>query len=331
MNTPMPSPSSSPARAPLGILMLGGAKRLTMARHLARAAAAHGMEARFTSYELHCDEPVGAVAAIVEGLRWDDPGVIADIERVMAARGIHILLPFVDGAIEIAAVIAGRNPGVYVPVCSPSMARALYDKVLSADLFESHGIAVPATWRPGAGPVFPLIAKPRRGSASAGIRILRDADDLGALTDPSAYLIQEYVGGAEEYTVDCFISADGSASVFSPRRRLATLGGEVTRTVTVDIPGLTAGARATAAALGLRGAFTIQYLRRDSRLLLMEINPRLGGGATASIAAGADIAAMIVEDAAGLPISPREARPGIVTARCFQDVSFIDSHTVINI
>lgn len=306
----------------IGILLLGGAKRLTMARCLIRAAAEYGLEARLTSYELSTEEPIAAVAEVVRGLRWRDPEVIGDIERIIREREISILLPFVDGAIDIAATIASRNPGLYCPVCSPDMARALFDKTVSAELFETNGIDIPSTFHPGADPSFPMIAKPRCGSASAGIRILRNASDLAMLQDPDDYLIQEYIEDAEEYTVDCFVTADGSTGVFSPRKRLVTLGGEVIRTVTADIPELVREAGVTSGKLRLRGAFTIQYLHKDGRFMLMEINPRLGGGATASVAAGADIPAMIMEEATGRPVIARNPAPGVMTARCFQDVSF---------
>ncbi len=312
----------------LGILFLGGAKRLTMARCLLRSASSHGMEARLTSYELSREEPIAAVASIVEGLRWSDRGVTEDIERVIRERNIRMLIPFVDGAIDIAATVAARNPEVYCPVCSPDMARALFDKCRSAELFETNGIEIPATYRPGTHPGFPLIAKPRCGSASAGIRILRTDDDLRLLPSPDGFLIQEYIEGADEFTVDCFVTADGSASVFSPRKRLVTLGGEVLRTVTVEIPALIANAQSVARRLMLRGAFTIQYLHKDGRFLLMEINPRLGGGATASVAAGADIPSMMIEEATGRPVTARNAKPGVMTARCFQDVSFIDGNLI---
>lgn len=315
----------------LGILFLGGAKRITMARYMAKAAEAYGFHTDFTSYELATDEPIAAISDVVVGLKWNDPAVVADIERVVRERKIGILIPFVDGAIGIAATVVTRNPAIYCPSCNDRLAMQLFDKTMSAKLFANAGLDIPATWCPGTDPVFPLIAKPRCGSASSGIRVVRSEADLNALPDTGEYLIQEFIEGADEYTVDCFVSMNGGSSMFSPRRRVATLGGEVIRTVTVDIPELLQAARCAADRLGLRGAFTIQYLHRGDRFLLMEINPRLGGGATASVAAGADIPAMIIEDACGLPVAPRKVLPGVTTVRCFQDVTFIDGHAHSNL
>ena len=57
--------------------------------------------------------------------------------------------------------------------------------------------------------------------------------------------------------------------------------------------------------------------------MLMEINPRLGGGAVTAIAAGADIPAMIIAEALGNPL-PREekGKPGTLVARYLQETVF---------
>lgn len=78
-------------------------------------------------------------------------------------------------------------------------------------------------------------------------------------------------------------------------------------------------------ALMLRGAVTLQFLRdKDSeRLMLMEINPRLGGGVICSIQAGADIPGMIVDEAVGKSPEPAdEIKPGVLICRYFEEVVF---------
>lgn len=309
----------------IGVLYLGGAKRLTVTDMLRQAYASLGYEVDAYSYELDNEEPIASRAKVIIGRRWSDPDVEADLERVIERHGIKVLLPFVDGAIEIAARIAERRDDIYVPGCSSILSSALFDKAASAGLFADAGLDIPATYTPGDSPVFPLIAKPRCGSASRGLLIIDNEDALKAITNPGDYLIQEYIEGAEEYTVDCFIDCSGRICALSPRRRIATLGGEVVRTVTVDIPALTAASRKAIERLGLRGAVTLQYLHSGDRFLLMEINPRLGGGVTASIAAGADITRMIAAESTGHPVPELSARPDVLTIRCFQDITIFPS------
>ncbi|MDE7152083.1 MAG: ATP-grasp domain-containing protein [Candidatus Amulumruptor sp.] len=309
----------------IGVLYLGGAKRLTVTDLLKQAYASLGYTVDAYSYELSEEEPIASSATVIIGKRWSDPDVYADLERIIDSYGITVLLPFVDGAIEIAARIAERRDDIYVPGCSSTLSSALFDKAASERLFAAAGVDIPATYTPGGTPAFPLIAKPRCGSASRGILVVRDDSDLRAIADPDNYLIQEYIEGAEEYTVDCFIDRSKKICALSPRRRIATLGGEVVRTVTVDIPALTAASRRTIEHLGLRGAVTLQYLHGGGRFLLMEINPRLGGGVTASIAAGADITRMIAAESTGNPVPELAAQPGVLTMRCFQDITIFPS------
>ncbi len=306
----------------LTILMLGGAKRLTMARHLMRAVSSRGLKPRLLSYELSTEEPIAEVAEVIIGRRWDEPSLPGHLAEVIKAYGVDIIIPFVDGAIEPAATVAAACEGLFCPCCPPSLSASLFDKIISARLFEDAGLAIPATYHPGAQAVFPLIAKPRRGSASKGIIVIPDQSALDRIPSPDDYLIQEYISGAEEYTVDCYIDRAGGIMTISPRRRLTTLGGEVTRTLTLDRPDLVESAREAITRLSLRGAVTLQYLSSPRGPLLMEINPRLGGGATATIAAGADIAAMIVDEALRRAPEPASPRPGVLTARCFHDVTF---------
>ena len=138
------------------------------------------------------------------------------------------------------------------------------------------------------------------------------------------YLIQTYYPDREEYTVDCYISKRGEALCISPRKRLEVVGGEVARTVTVDYPEIIDASRKAISGLGLRGAVTLQYLLdlHTGHLMLMEINPRLGGGVVCSIHAGADIPGMILEEFLGRPLKESEIRPGVMICRYFDEAVF---------
>lgn len=305
----------------IGVLMLGGAKRVSMARHFHDAAAMLGLELRLYSYELSAMVPIARTATIIEGLRWNDSEIVGDLHRVVTEYDIDVMIPFVDGAVEIVA----RYPfaDCYAPVCSPALATMMFDKVVAAELFARERIAIPRTYTRGA-PQFPLIAKPRRGSASQGIKIVRSSADFRSI-DPSEYLIQEYIEPRREYTVDCFVDRDGNIITVVPRERLEVAGGEVTRTVTVQRDDIIDQSRHILDTLHLTGAVTLQFLQdtRTNRLLLMEINPRLGGGAVCAVAAGADLPMFILSEAVGLPLSPCDNwRPGTLISRYMQEVIF---------
>ena len=309
----------------LNILFLGGAKRVSMARMFKDAAARAGLEAAIFSYELTREVPVACEATIIDGCRWNDPDILDRLNDVCVSRSVDVMIPFVDGAVRVAADYRDRFGSVFVPTGSPDMAEAMFDKVVAARLFEEKGLPAPATYTPG-DPCLRLIAKPRHGSASKGIIEIHDLETLDrVLGRADDYLIQERIDNRNEITVDCYVSAiDGEVKALSPRRRLATAGGEVTDTVTIADGRIDDIVGRTLRSLGLSGAVTVQLIEDldDGRLMLMEINPRLGGGAVCSVCAGADIPSMIVAEARGMAAVPAQAKPGVRITRYMQEVVF---------
>lgn len=315
----------------LNILMLGGAKRVAMAEQLIRAGKRLGCNVKIFSHELSNQEPIASIGTIITGLRYSDPAVDAELDEIIARHNIHAVLPFVDPAIEVAARCKQRHSDVFVPVSSPEVSRAMFDKVLAADLYEQNGIAIPATYSPE-NIAFPAILKPRTGSASRGIIVARSIEEVQAAPMPlHQYLIQQYIEHREELTVDCYVGTfDHEAKCTVPRIRLATAGGEAIRTITQRNPELEKTAKSVLSALHLEGAVTLQFIHDidADRYLLMEINPRLGGGVICSICAGADIASMIIEEAQDLNAMPRhDWRDKTLMTRYFKEVIFFNDST----
>ena len=315
----------------LNILMLGGAKRVAMAEQLIRAGKRLGCNVKIFSHELSNQEPIASIGTIITGLRYSDPAVDAELDEIIARHNIHVVLPFVDPAIEVAARCKQRHSDVFVPVSSPEVSRAMFDKVLAADLYEQNGIAIPATYSPE-NIAFPAILKPRTGSASRGIIVARSIEEVQAAPMPlHQYLIQQYIEHREELTVDCYVGTfDHEAKCTVPRIRLATAGGEAIRTITQRNPELEKTAKSVLSALHLEGAVTLQFIHDidADRYLLMEINPRLGGGVICSICAGADIASMIIEEAQDLNAMPRhDWRDKTLMTRYFKEVIFFNDST----
>lgn len=318
----------------VGILFLGGAKRVSMGRKFLEAGKKLGLEVKLFSYELSPWVPVAEIAEIVIGKRWSDPGLPDDLARVVRDKGIDILIPFVDGAVEVAARCRDSVRGVWTPVGDASRAAEMFDKISSDRIFREAGLPVPASVRE-----FPMIAKPRFGSASKGIRILASPAELEALENRGNYLIQEYISPRKEITVDCYVAMNGDIICTVPRYRIEIQGGEASVTRTFRNLEVEALACRTLEATSLRGAVTIQMIERpapgnaadnaakEPRYVLMEINPRLGGGAVCACHAGAPLSEFILRDALGLPLSPcADWKPDILITRYFSEVCFDLSH-----
>jgi D-alanine-D-alanine ligase-like ATP-grasp enzyme len=108
-----------------------------------------------------------------------------------------LLLRLSDPAMLAAAQALARAGRPYLGP-SPAVMERCYDKYQAYRLASAHGVDCPVTYlagRAGAAP-FPLVLKPRRGSDSIGVRILRRAP-LPARFRTDGYLAQQYVRGAE--------------------------------------------------------------------------------------------------------------------------------------
>ena len=312
----------------VNILFLGGAKRVSMARKFIASAERRGIKLNLYSYELHAEVPVAELAKVIVGRKFNAPDVVEHIHAIVELYSIDLLIPFVDPAIGVAARYVERYSNASAPVVGSAMADTLFDKIDSARAFEDAGLPIPSTYRSGR-PRFPLIAKPRYGTYSRGIEIIETINDFRRIiARRDEFLLQDYIADRDEYTVDCYVAADGRVMCVSPRRRLEVLGGEVVRTETIDSPELVAASEEAITRLGLRGALTIQFLAPKASpqfLMLMEINPRLGGGAVCTVHAGGDIPGFILDELLGRPMIPSVGiKPGTLICRYFQEVAFFN-------
>ena len=310
----------------LTILFLGGARRVSLAELLKRSGKRIGYDIKIVSYELTEDVPISLEAKVVKGLRWDDPDVVDDIGRVIKEYEVDVILPFVNGAIEVASMCRDRYRDVFVPVTDFDIVSRLFDKSEAAKTFKEAGLPIPRTYSVLNAEV-PAIAKPRKGGSSRGIHIFRNMEELMHLNDLQNYLLQEYIENCKEYTVDCYISHAGEILVTVPRERLEIMGGESTRTRTCRNEILENLCREVIEKFSLRGPVNLQFLHDldADRYLLMEVNPRLGGGVLCSIYAGAPITDYIIREALGVELKPcSDWASGTLMARYFKEAIFFE-------
>lgn len=311
------------------ILMLGGSKRVSMGEQLIRAGRELDLDVQIFSHELDRRQPIASIGKVIVGKRYDDEGAIPEINDLIKSIQADVILPFIDPAIKIAGLCKQKYPHLFAPLSPIEVSEKMFDKVEAAKEFERCGLPIPETYSIE-NLQYPAIFKPRRGSASKGIKVMENEDDLKAakIANPEDYLIQKYIAKREEFTLDCYIGEhDGEIKCVVPRQRIETAGGEVVRTITCRIPQLISLGHKTIEALGLRGAVTLQFIldKETGEFLLMEINPRLGGGVICSICAGADIAKMILLDALHEPVPKANVwRDGALMTRYFKEVMFFN-------
>lgn len=314
------------------ILFLGGAKRVSMARKFKATAKDAGDHMKIFGYELTKQVPLAIEGEIFIGKRWNDPEVVNHIIQLCRENHIRIVVPFVDAAVDVAArvVMASKSTGfeIFAPVGSRVMSNAMFDKVFADEVFRKSNLPVPFRFESGIAECT-LIAKPRFGSASKGIIIINDDTTFNRVMEHSNdYLIQEYIANRREYTADCYVSIiDGRVLACVVRRRDEVAGGEVVRTTVIHHPQAEELVLSTLRATGLRGAVTVQLIEDIDKhhLMVMEVNPRLGGGAVASVCAGVDIPRFIMSDSINLISLPAQPPKKIIVTR-FLEETYFDSN-----
>lgn len=259
--------------------------------------------------------------------RCDDPGFVPRLLEICAEHHVDLLVPTLDPELPVYAAAREQFAaiGTTVAISRPEVAAIGGDKQHTHDWLVANGFptvqqgsladvqADPGAWS------FPLIVKPRFGSASIGVGKVHDLAELERAAQDPDVLVQSVAPGVE-HTIDLLASQDGRCLAAIPRRRIEVRAGEVSKAVTVRSPALMELAEKVCSALpGAFGALNVQVFVGDEpgQLAIIELNARFGGGYPLSYAAGADFPLALVQDALGLPVTaPLEGwQDGLVMLR----------------
>jgi carbamoyl-phosphate synthase large subunit len=168
-----------------------------------------------------------------------------------------------------------------------------------------------------------LVAKPRHGSGSRGIRLLERPEDLRGLPRDGSYLLQEPLPG-EEFSVDVLAYVDGRVAAAVPRSRLKVDSGIAVAGRTVDDAQLIAQATDVARVVGLSTVANVQFRRDVSGVpKILEVNARFPGTMPLTVASGVDMPVLALEDLLGRPVPEHVAFRPLAMVRHWSEV-FLD-------
>ncbi|MDQ0155380.1 ATP-grasp domain-containing protein [Robertmurraya andreesenii] len=124
---------------------------------------------------------------------------------------------------------------------------------------------------------FPLIVKPRKGSASIGISMVTSLKQLEEYRNEEM-VIQPFING-EEYGVDCYIDliTNKPSNIFM-KRKIKMRAGETDKSISVKDPELKALVGKLIDVLNPSGPIDIDCFKKEDKYIISEINPRFGGG-----------------------------------------------------
>jgi len=247
--------------------------------------------------------------------RCQEAAFTSELLDLAAREDISMIVPTIDAELEPLSFcrksFAERN--TFVSVSAPETVMISVDKALTHTWLAANGfptvaqstpdevLRAPAEW------IFPLIVKPRFGSASKGVHYVRSVDELRLAHESEPGLIVQSVATGSEYTVNVYVDAQGKCVCAVPHRRIEVRAGEVSKAVTVKNRRLMQLAQDIAETLpGARGALNIQcFLSNDGIINVIEINSRFGGGYPLAHRAGAPFTNWLVEELLDRPVTAK--------------------------
>ena len=320
---------------PFTVLVSSAGRRVELLRGFRDALAAAGLAGRVLAADRSWYS--SAFHEADEGLlvpACDDESFVPAVLDLCVKHAVDLIVPTIDPELPVYAAARERfaDAGVTVAVSAPEAVTIAADKARTHTWLVETGLptvrqatidvvrADPPGWP------FPLVVKPRFGSAGIGVAVVHDDAELDVAARAGEVVVQEVAPG-REHTIDVLVDRRGRCVSAVPRRRLEVRAGEVSKGVTVRSPALEdVGARLAEALPGAYGPLTVQvFAEEDGGLAVIEVNARFGGGFPLAREAGADHPRWLVEDVAGLPsTADRSAwRPGLVMLR-YDAAVFVD-------
>lgn len=300
----------------MNLLFLGGGKRLSLAEHFVRAAALEHVPLNLYSIELYEQVAIAKVAKVFRGPCFDSPDFTSYLWAVVESQDIDIIVPLMDSAtVALSGVLEAADLPCMCVVSDYDLCQIMQDKQMADEWFQWKDIPVPTSRY-----AYPAIYKPRYGYGSRGLVVVHDESEEISVASQRHYFRQPFVTGTE-YTVDAYVDANGRIISALSRKRIEVINGEVTHSRTHrhgDILDIT---RHILAQPGWRGPITLQFMDTDKGPVILEVNPRFGGGAPHSITLGLDMPRFILREYLNRPIEYVDDWPdGSVMVRCLRDV-----------
>lgn len=301
--------SAPTTNAPLTLLFLNIGRRVELVRCFREAFDRLSIAGRIITTDITWLNPayfMGDARYFLPPSERDETDFIEKLEHICQSEKVSLIVPIIDLDLYCLAKYRERlrSIGTEVLVSAPEVIEICRDKYKFHQFLNANGFPAPKVFTPDEARVnaLPLFIKPRSGGGSIHAHKLETDEDLEyylyKISDP---IIEEFLEGYE-VTVDVFSDWSGTPVLALPRRRFKLKAGEVSIGAIERDVALEKQCIAIASTLGTIGPINIQVFVTSKGLFFTELNPRLAGGVTLSIAAGAPIPEWIVRMALEEPI-----------------------------
>ncbi|MBN1795541.1 MAG: ATP-grasp domain-containing protein [Sedimentisphaerales bacterium] len=229
----------------------------------------------------------------------NEPSYIDHLIQLCQKNKIDMIVPLIDPELKVLAAQRDRffDADIMVVVSPLQTVQIAFDKYLTYQFGKENDIPVPYTvitveeanellakgiikW--------PLVVKPRQGSASKNITCCHNEKQLeNAFQSCPMPMIQEWMQG-KEYGYDIFGDRDYRVISVYCKLKLAMRAGETDKAVSKNDKQLIALGVKIAENLQIFGPIDVDVMVGENGPKLLEINPRFGGGYPCSHFCGAD-------------------------------------------
>lgn len=218
------------------------------------------------------------------------PDYIKQLKELCVKHDIKAVLSLIDPELSLLA----RNKeefekdNIKVIVSNKEKVEICFDKYKMYQFLKKHHIATIPTFinfedvkfaLENGQISFPLIAKPRSGSASQGITIINNIQELiNFYKEREGYILQPFING-QEFGVDCYVDMINhkTTNIFC-RKKLRMRAGETDKSLAIYDGDLFRLIEMVLGRMNLIGPIDIDCFKTSKGYLISEINPRFGGG-----------------------------------------------------
>jgi len=308
------------------ILVLSTGRRVSLIRHLRRAAQNLDVSLFLVGTEIELDTPSLFFCDAFEIVprTFSDEHHLAILSLIQKYEITHIL-PGNDLDLLYLSQRADEIPARLL--CShPSQYRPWLQKSLGSQAFEKLGLKVPKVFDDLKDVSdYPLILKEDFGFGSVNQYLLNSNQDLIAnLPRMKHPFLQKFVSGPE-YTVDVFCDDAKKPVALVSRLRKKVRSGVSDVGVVVQNSKLIELVKNVASSFNLAGPWNVQCIEFQNEFYFLEVNPRFSGGIPLTIASGADFATYLLQWALGLGMNyDPKIRDGLKMLKLDAEVFFLD-------
>jgi carbamoyl-phosphate synthase large subunit len=244
-----------------------------------------------------------------------EAGYAENLLALCIKNKIDMVVPLIDPELEVLTAHHDkfRSNGVIAVVSPAETIEITFDKYQTYLHAKKAGIVVPETVTTIEDTLkliadgklsWPVMVKPRKGSASMFISCCQNESELKlAFQNCPEPLIQEFASG-DEYGYDIFCDGDFKpVSVFC-KQKIAMRAGETDKAISVNDKKLIDLGVKIAQAFPVFGPADVDVKMGKNGPMLLEVNPRFGGGYPCSHLCGADFPAKLVAICKGQKLIP---------------------------